>query len=632
MLHRVVVVFVVAALLCSEACCEKNYSVIEKFVANGLKRSFNNETIISAVNEVISSFYLKTTSILNFISCASNFESQLRSHSIIIEVLKKIASTMAVLLEDCDNIQSTEHKNFYNIFFVDSYSSFRSLFKQMTTDDFNYQGYFLIVMTQQFDDDAKTLRRSQKIFKDLWSRYIINVNILQVYNHLPKAASMLTYFPYTEAFCEEVHPVVIDTFTMERGFEKALKIFPSKMSNLFRCPISVAIFNTPPFVFIANHGELGIGGFEGIFLHQLAERMNFTFVKKTLKRKSWGSVDDRGNSSGAIHMVMKRQVNLTAGFFISSPQYKRWMSSSYEYFTTYLVWVIPPARPMTALERFVKPFHPSIWVCMIFIFLVGMLVTCVLSRTSERVKNFVYGANIRSPIMNMANILLGGVLIKLPRRNFARTLLSLYMFYTFVIRNAYTGALFRFLQMGNTHQDIHNLSALIKNNYKLFVVDVLVEHILPFEKVLKNSVFLDNKQFDDTKLSLLDVNNRSALLASEDHVAYWNKIGFPDTFYEVCPQRVTTISLCLYFHKTSCLTKEIDKNIFAYNSNGLMQFWKQFYSDRTYLAKKNLAKAPKQLKLDELLGGCYFYLFGLTLAIVCFMVELVSKGFKRLTN
>lgn len=613
MLLRAVVILVVARLVTSETFLK---------VSNNeeVEIKSRNKAITKTVGEIISSFYLRTTSVLDFTSCSSDYESSVVTDDIISGILRQIDSTVAVLLEECGAIKKTDWKKVYNVFFVDSYDSFHKLFAHMTPEDYYYQGYYLIVLTQHFDGN-----NIKMMFEDMWSNYIINSNIVQLSAENQDECEVITYFPYTESHCEEIHPVVINTFKKHEGFVRDTKIFPNKMSNLFMCPISAAIFEVPPFLILAEQSELGAHGFEGFFLHQLADRMNFTLVRKTLHEHPWGVLYENGSSSGAIKMVMDKEVNLTGGFFLSSALRKIWMSSSYEYYTTNLVWAIPAAHPLNAAERFAKPFSVAIWLFTILVLIIGVIVICIINRCPQKVRDFIYGRNIKHPILNMINIALGGPLVRLPRRNFARTLLALYLIYTLVIRNAYSGALFRFLQMVNTHVDVRNMEEMLAKDYKFFVLEPLEEYVRPYEEIYKRTTLVDHSQFTTLKDLLFIPNSKLAFLASEDHVAAWNKKAFPHQFHEICHQKVTSVNLCLYMHKTSCLTPEINRNVFRFNSNGLMHLWLGYWVDKSYLQRKDYNYEPKKLTLNELMGGYYLFAFGLIVSFACFIVEILIK-------
>lgn len=578
-----------------------------------------NETIVKTVVEIISKFYEKRSSTLDFIKCSENSESSLVTDDIVGKIMEQ--TELSILLEDCKDIRITGRRKFFNFYFVDSHNSFRRIFKKMTTGRFNFQGYYLIVMTKSFDENQVQTR----ILEDLWSSYIVNVNVVQMSTRSKDQCDLFTYFPYSEIYCEEVHPVVLSTYHNGKGFNNVARWFPNKMQNLYQCPISVAIFSNPPFIVLQNSDS--IGGIDGFLLQALSKQMNFTFVKRILSRGSWGYLDEYGNSTGAFKMVMDNEVNLTGGFFLSTPLRNSWMSSSYEYYTTSVVWVIPPMSPLDPFERFAKPFHASIWICLIFSLIIGIAAVLVIGRLPKRVRNFVFGRNIRHPALNLINVMLGGAMVKLPARNFARTLLGLFLAYTLVIRSAYSGALFRFLQMENTRQDVLNFDEMVSKNYELFVFEAFEEYMRIFEGLAYRTSIVNYKNFPGITQTLLTPETKIALLVSEDHVASWNKRTFPNQFFETLPEKVSIINLCLYMHKRSCLTPEINRKIFDFNSNGLIQAWLHIWIDKSYLKRKSTGNEPKKLTMEELKGGYWFLAIGLLAAVLVFLVEIVIKRF-----
>lgn len=413
------------------------------------------EAITDAVTEIVSSFFIRTTSVLDFIRATNDDESRLRANDIISTSLTKIESEVAVFLEDIESNKRVTRQKSFNIFFVDSYDSFRKIFKQITPESFSYRGYYLIVLTKR----RKQQEDMTRMFEDLWSIYITNVNIIYALNS--NISVVFTYFPYSEFYCEKVVPVLLNSFTSGKGFNRSSPHFPSKMSNLHECPISVVTFEVPPFtVFKKNQtdGSLLVWGIDGILLAILSERMNFTLVKVIHNSSMWGYVNEDGTSGGAIRMVMTRKVNFTIGGFANTPVRNMWMSSSFAYHTSNLLWAIGSGRALTPLERFSMPFHLSVWFCVIFTFIVSVVVISIIKCQPEVARNFVFGTNIRYPILNMVNICFGGSMVNLPRRNFARYLMGFFLFYTLVIRNAYTGSLFRFLRMDKMEQHVRGIN------------------------------------------------------------------------------------------------------------------------------------------------------------------------------
>ena len=195
----------------------------------------------------------------------------------------------------------TRHR-YFNIFFVENYDSFRVIYDDLTRDVFNYQELFLIIILKKYDD---LLLDIAKIFNDMWMKSVINVNIL-VESDKNSQANIYTYFPYSKLSCGEAHSVLWNTFKNGK-FKSQTPSFPSKVKNLYRCPLKIASFNSPPFLEIRMQpdGKYHFGGLEGELLKMLAERMNFDINLTLMAENSlrWGNLYSNGTSTGALKMV-----------------------------------------------------------------------------------------------------------------------------------------------------------------------------------------------------------------------------------------------------------------------------------------------------------------------------------------
>lgn len=149
----------------------------------------------------------------------------------------------------------------------------RLIFSEMTTDTYDYTGFYTIVLTEHSDDCEETIT---KIFADCWSLYIANVIILTpTEDH--ETILLYTYFPFTPDHCEVIAPVVIDYFD---NFTFALNapVFPDKFRNFHKCPIRTSTYNLPPFMMLTrlSNGTIRPDGIEGILLRVISQRLNFT--------------------------------------------------------------------------------------------------------------------------------------------------------------------------------------------------------------------------------------------------------------------------------------------------------------------------------------------------------------------
>lgn len=136
---------------------------------------------------------------------------------------------------------------------------------------------------------------------------------------------------------------------------------------------------------------------------------------------------------------MENKANMTIGYISSTVNRNWYMTPSYVYYTSNLVWMCPPGRLFTPLEKLFKPFGDLLWTCILIIFIVSFIAIRFINSQASSVRRFVYGPGNTSPCLNISNIFFGGALTKLPLRNFARTLLVVFMIYCLVIRSSYTG-------------------------------------------------------------------------------------------------------------------------------------------------------------------------------------------------
>lgn len=111
------------------------------------------------------------------------------------------------------------------------------------------------------------------------------------------------------------------------------------------------------------------------------------------------------------------------------------------YFYGSLLYSIPYGKPYSSLEKLFFPFRFIIWILMCAIFIVAAVVLLLLKFTAIKNRAFMIGASNNMPFFNMVNICLGGPvsLNDMPIRNFARTLLTIWLLSTLV------GAYFCFL-------------------------------------------------------------------------------------------------------------------------------------------------------------------------------------------
>lgn len=115
----------------------------------------------------------------------------------------------------------------------------------------------------------------------------------------------------------------------------------------------------------------------------------------------------------------------------------------------------------------------------------GAVVVCALQLSPRKARDFVYGFGISSPYLNMLNIFFGGALSRIPRRNFARTLLLLWVLFCFVIRTLYQGSLYLYLQRAMNHDPLETMEDIDRSGIHYYMMEIGQRYFITMPHVLE---------------------------------------------------------------------------------------------------------------------------------------------------
>lgn len=416
-----------------------------------------SNALAKAIVDIIEKFYIEKASTINFYHASGEGEdlNMERNLDTMNQILYEIQSSVVIQLEGYADFKITNRKRVHNIFFVDSYESLWNIFRLMSPFFFDFQGFYLIVLTTYSSEQYQIM---VNIFENVWAEYIINLDIIWMPPENDGEVYVYTYFPYTRFYCGRALPVQLNQYRFGKWLHGEINFFPTKVSNMYGCPLRVATVSTAPFMIIRTHenGTRTPDGIDGVLLRVLSQRMNFSVdlvqvdSQGTITKpgRNYGEKSDNHESSsrklstvttGAIKMVLEKEVNFTMGYMASTAVRNMFMTSSYIYFTSNLVWITPPGRLLSSFEKLFKPFDVVMWACILVVFVISYTVIKFIEQQIKAVQVFVFGRSNRTPCLNILNVFFGGSLPRLPVRNFARTLLGLFMIYCLIIRSSYSG-------------------------------------------------------------------------------------------------------------------------------------------------------------------------------------------------
>jgi hypothetical protein len=120
---------------------------------------------------------------------------------------------------------------------------------------------------------------------------------------------------------------------------------------------------------------------------------------------------------------------------------------------------VPRGSTFTPMEKLAKPFDDATWIVLIVTLSSGLIVIFLLN-FSTIARNFVFGNEVQDPYFSFIQIFYGIGLVVTPSRNFARFLFMMFTILCLVVRTAYQGKMFDFLQydikqpIANTLQEV----------------------------------------------------------------------------------------------------------------------------------------------------------------------------------
>lgn len=265
-----------------------------------------------------------------------------------------------------------------------------------------------------------------------------------------------------------------------------------------------------------------------------------------------------------------------------------------------------------------------IWMIIGTIFAIGAGMIFILKFLPKKCRDFVIGKTNTMPFFYMISISLGGGLNSnaVPMRNFARTLLLIWMLSCLVLRNAYFGKLFHFIRSNQRMEPLVDLDQLYDSDFELYVFErfhSLMINILPDQEHRMIVWRMDTRAFHN----LTDVNFHGAYMAIVQALDYFNFINFPNINVLKTKQDILMTPMCMYHGRHSSLVRPFDEQIGLYKANGLNEKWISIYKTPTFHQNDNIG--PKQLSFDQISGVFIVCSMLLGVSIIFFILELASN-------
>ena len=430
---------------------------------------FISNEVLSQVKEVQEKFKSE-----NYFSAIlpKAFESKVLSARIIhVNNLEEVAeflssSTFSLSFEilEYSNLEKSSLKlSNLNFIFLNSSDDFNKISKHFKSNFFNRNGFFLIIAQNCSNIDA------ENIFKVSWQSFIVNINILCRDNN---TTMVKTFFPFTETSCGNTTSITLNQTTDN--------LFPEKLNNLFGCPIKLSTFFYPPITMreSLSNGSFRFFGSEMDLAFGLANALNFTINMTYITQLgSPGLLLDNGTATGILKRTIEGDNNMLMGFYYLTFLRTQHMSFTQSHYSIPLIIMIPFGEPLSPFEKLFRPFQNIVWIFLLLTFGSGIFVISIVNCQQKEVRNFIFGDKIKNPYMNLITVFVGGSQHNLPKRNFARSLLMMFMLFCLVQRSIYQSSLYLFLQSDGRNPEVATIDEMMKKHFVFYIRETLEHNI-----------------------------------------------------------------------------------------------------------------------------------------------------------
>jgi hypothetical protein len=131
--------------------------------------------------------------------------------------------------------------------------------------------------------------------------------------------------------------------------------------------------------------------------------------------------------------------------------------------------IIPSGKFYPQFMKLILPFRSNLWIAIFLLFLFAIITITIINLTFVSMKEKIYGEGVKTPITNLFSSLFGVAQNVVPTRHTPRILLMSFILFSFVIRTAYQGKLFKFLQIEPREKEVQTIKEMIEKNFTFIV-------------------------------------------------------------------------------------------------------------------------------------------------------------------
>lgn len=553
----------------------------------------------------------------------------------ILKVSNKLTHSMELLWRD----------DFYIIHIRSTKELVDGLVVLTNNKSWNPHANVIIISTNNFKNFNNVIGN---FTEQLWKEKSLNVIFIFPNKH-SNIFDIVTWFPYSEESCA-------DNFSKTKVINQCINGTLSSMEELFvekiplslnQCMVRVRTVSWPPYVIFpqghppAQRSDINFTeGFEIILLNQIASIANFS-INYSISQDilDWGALDFRGERVGLFKTLLSQQVDLGISALAATPIRYQLLDPSEAYTFEFLTWCVPISRLKPEWMTLFQAFSWSMWLLILLAYVMISITMYFLSNFSVFNNFSRHHYEVSYSFMNMFSILFQVSISRRPQTFLTRLVFILWTISSLNFVALYQSTLIKFMLHPAMEKQITNL-------------EELVEHDLPLGSFYTwrqyfNITNLDNPVEVKMKSKWLDCNNIELCLKD---VAYWRNysIAIPRVFISysaskyvdkhrrpliyVFEDNYISYPVQLFAYRGFPFIHRINQIIRSIKQSGILSKWRHGLKKPKMRKRKIDNENPEEedydakqhvLNIMDMQGAFFLYVFGVAIAIVVFVSEVI---------
>ncbi|KAL0820196.1 hypothetical protein ABMA28_006120 [Loxostege sticticalis] len=468
-------------------------------------------------------------------------------------------------------------------------------------------------------------KRIERITGFLWSNYVINV--LVIANDKKIRTALYTYFPYKGHLnCHNSLPTLI-SYCDDKSIQK--DIYPDKMQNMKGCPLYVS---TNKLYYPNTEQKIPLQIIKKAIVRLLRDIMNFTPIIST---RDYVSIDsDRAkNWSVSLNDVINGVANISISTIPLGVDRMGFLDYSIPYFRVRLAWLAPPVSPGPVWWRLLFPLNGYLWVFIMCVSLFFKSLPFIWKMKRVRrffrrhFKNFdkLHGVVFRS-----WGIFMGQPIRMAPKKFRDFYIITLWLWFTFVIRSAYQSVLIVALKTDAMVGNFANLKEAVDSGYRFGGRAGILTHFEHDQLIRDGFEIVPEERFDEVFRDVVEGRTEFVLATSLEYAwAYCLSQGKKeDSCGHVLPDSIMTVPLVVWMKSQSPFVRPLSAWLPRLIEGGLLE--REVVLKPTYLSVKS--SDPSALTQAQTASCLLCLALGTIVSGIVFVLELMRYKFVEQRN